>query len=70
MDRYEKDQATERRIREARIEALRKVSDFVLKTQEDNYNEACEKKEDDEHIYLYALTLNAWLEELHREKKA
>ena len=52
---------------EARIEALRRVSDFVLKTQEDSYNDACEKTDDDEpygHIYIYARILNDWLEEL------
>ena len=67
---YATDEATHRRIMEARVEALRRVSDFVLKTQEDSYNDACEKTDDDEpygHIYIYALCLNAWLEELEKE---
>lgn len=56
---------------ESRIEALRKVSDFVLETQERNYNEACGKMEDGEpygHIYIYARILNDWIQEL--DKKA
>ena len=72
MDRYEKDEATERRIMEARVEALRKVSDFVLETQEDSYNAAREKTGDGEpygHIYIYARVLNAWLEELEKDRR-
>ena len=66
---YASDKATDSRIMDARVEALRRVSDFVLETQEESYIDACEKTDDDEpygHIYIYAQILNAWLEELEK----
>jgi hypothetical protein len=62
------DESTDRRILEARITSLRKVVEYMIKAE---YNDFFERNEPEGHIYRYVRVLDAWLEQLEkaRDKK-
>jgi hypothetical protein len=60
------DESTDRRIFEARIESLRKVVEYMIEAE---YNDFFDRNEPEGHIYRYVAILDAWVEELEKGRK-